>query len=261
MDRLAALERENAELRAALRRLSSIHGHIDARVAVAPPPAAPMASRTEQQLTAAAPVAAPVAQPLAAPTHEEQLASFREKGFLLVDGVLESDELRAVQRDFAALSGPLREQWEAGVRDNELGLQKEALYVRNALEHSDALLGLIDRPKLLPLLTDIIGGDVQLRQVQVQSVMPTRDEAGGGYVNWHRDKGNYAHSTRSIWVKAFIYFSDVPADGGCTTVVPRTQNLDDSPPAGSYRGFGSSDGLTQEQMPGVSTQRCGASSL
>ena len=161
----------------------------------------------------------------------------------------------------SAFSAALREQWEAGVRDNELGLQKEALYVRNALEHSDALLGLIDRPKLLPLLTDIIGGDVQLRQVQVQSVMPTRDEAGGGYVNWHRDKGNYAHSTRSIWVKAFIYFSDVPADGGCTTVVPRTQNLDDSPPAGSYRGFGSSDGLTQEQMPGVSTQRCGTSSL
>ena len=74
-------------------------------------------------------------------------------------------------------------QWRAGVRDNDLGLQKESLYVRNAMEQSDALLSLIDRPKLLPLLSDIIGEDVQLRQVQVQSVMPSHD-AASGYVNW-----------------------------------------------------------------------------
>ena len=70
------------------------------------------------------------------------------------------------------------------MRDNELGLQRESLYVRNAMEQSDALLSLIDRPKLLPLLSDIIGEDVQLRQVQVQSVMPSHDALTGGYVNW-----------------------------------------------------------------------------
>ena len=89
-----------------------------------------------------------------------------------------------MQRDYDALTAPLRAQWQAGVRDNDLGLQRESLYVRNAMEQSDALLSLIDRPKLLPLLSDIIGEDVQLRQVQVQSVMPSQDAAEGGYVNW-----------------------------------------------------------------------------
>ena len=85
--------------------------------------------------------------------------------------------------------------------------------------------------------------------MQVQSVMPTHDAGGGGYVNWHRDKGNYAHSTRSIWVKAFIYFSDVPADGGCTTLVPGSHTGDAGPPPG-FAGF-STDGVAQEEMPGA----------
>ena len=180
-DELVALRCENAELRAALRRLSRVGAHVGGPALQEPPKRAdpPLTS-----LTAAAPLSAPIAAPLASPTHEEQLASFRENGFLLVDGVLEGAELAAVQRDYDALTAPLRAQWQAGVRDNDLGLQRESLYVRNAMEQSDALLSLIDRPKLLPLLSDIIGEDVQLRQVQVQSVMPSHDAANGGYVNW-----------------------------------------------------------------------------
>lgn len=153
----AALQQENAALRAALRRLSRMRAALASIDDAGGSPAA--------SLAAATPHGAPPAMAPSGVSHEEALESFRQNGFLLVDGVLEGEELTAVQRDYAALTAPLRQQWEEGVRDNEQGIRKEAVYVRKAMEQSDALLSLIDRPKLLPLLTDIIGGDVQLRQV------------------------------------------------------------------------------------------------
>jgi ectoine hydroxylase-related dioxygenase (phytanoyl-CoA dioxygenase family) len=241
--RLAQLERENAALQRTVRRLSCLGRHIDSGSA------AGAAWMLAQRVTAAAPYSAPAAVPLASPTHDEQLAFFRENGYLLVDRVLRGAELVAVQGAFAAQAEPLRQQWEAGVRDNDIGVGKETLALRSAMEHSDTMLSLIDRPELLPLLMDLVGADVQLRQVQVQSILPTRDAASGGHVNWHRDKSNYHHSSRSIWVKAFIYFSDVPEHGACTTVVPRSHTGDAGPPEG-FSGFGI-EGKSQAAMPGA----------
>src|SRR5437764_13186752 len=86
---------------------------------------------------------------------DEQRLSFDERGFILIDNFfsqIEFDRLLAAIDDVAA-----RVQ-----RDRQLG-SNDPFALRNALAHHDAFLDLIDHPRMLPLVIDAIGWNIQIR--------------------------------------------------------------------------------------------------
>lgn len=126
-----------------------------------------------------------------------------------------------------------RAEWEAA-DPSERGPFEPDLDGAGIFEQEEDLLGVIDMPRVLPLLSQCLGEDLQIRQVQTRynpggdpaELAPGRSSPGVG--GWHRDRSNYHNNAtgRSMWLKVFIYFYDVTEDGGATALVPQTHLSD-----------------------------------
>ncbi len=86
---------------------------------------------------------------------QEQRADFDKKGFVILEDFLTQDEL---SRLLAAV-----EEVADKVRNVEGLGPDDPFAVRNALSHHDAFLDLIDHPRMLPLVVDAIGWNIQIR--------------------------------------------------------------------------------------------------
>ena len=113
------------------------------------------------------------------------------------------------------------------------------------------LLRLIDNPKALEVIEAVMGGRVQVNQIQARTVPA---EVASEYTSWvsqlspqlvctlgqltvlkingacktqHRDAGDQININpmHSDTLKAFTFFFDVPADGGCAAVLPGSHRV------------------------------------
>ena len=112
------------------------------------------------------------------------------------------------------------------------------------------LLRLIDNPKPLEVIEAVMGGRVQVNQIQARTVPA---EVASEYTSWvsqlspqlvcatrpadgtqngacktqHRDAGDQININpmHSDTLKAFTFFFDVPADGGCAAVLPGSHRV------------------------------------
>jgi ectoine hydroxylase-related dioxygenase (phytanoyl-CoA dioxygenase family) len=90
-------------------------------------------------------------------------------------------------------------------------------YYPNIIEFDDAFAEILDNPKLLEGMEEVIGPDVQLYANEVLVSKPTGD-AGG----WHRDKMSIGIHCPNMFTKVCLYIDEVPIDGGPTGVVPES---------------------------------------
>ena len=86
---------------------------------------------------------------------ERQERDFDENGFIVLEDFLGPDEL-------GRLLAAVDEVGEKVRRAKGLGLG-DPFAVRNALAHHEAFLDLIDHPRMLPLVVDAIGWNIQIR--------------------------------------------------------------------------------------------------
>lgn len=125
---------------------------------------------------------------------EQQERDFEEDGFIILENFLTSEETKRLSD--AADEVVHRIQEEKGL-PNETHFQ-----VRNALAQHEAFLDLIDHPRMLPLVVDAIGSNIQIRTSHLDYRPPYPDgmkagivgvgdgedqEAGYRNVSWHPD--------------------------------------------------------------------------
>jgi|AP95_1055475.scaffolds.fasta_scaffold12578_4 ectoine hydroxylase-related dioxygenase (phytanoyl-CoA dioxygenase family) len=124
----------------------------------------------------------------------DQERDFDERGFVVLEDFLTPGEL-------ARLSAAADEV--VGRIQREKGLGAESHFqVRNALAHHDAFLDLVDHPRILPLVVDAIGWNIQIRTTHLDYRPPYPEdlregevgvgkgadqEAGYRNVAWHPD--------------------------------------------------------------------------
>ena len=85
----------------------------------------------------------------------EQERDFEEKGFVILENFLTPEETERL----SDAADEVVEEIQA-----EKGLPKETHFqVRNALSRHEAFLDLIDHPRMLPLVVDAIGWNIQIR--------------------------------------------------------------------------------------------------
>lgn len=148
----------------------------------------------------------------------DETERFREQGYLVIEQALGDEQLSRVQAAYERVTAPYVAKWEASASTGGFDVPR-------ALEKEEALLELIENPRVLPLLSQVVGEDVQIRQVQTRYIPGNQPrDATVGYTGWHRDKPNYhnAATQQSLWLKVFYYFYDVTDEGGPTAIVPRT---------------------------------------
>jgi hypothetical protein len=148
-------------------------------------------------------------------------------------------------------AAPARELWEAAfaassdvtkpaepidVPDLRGQLKHAAGYfdIPRFVEFDDSMLHLLDNPKVLPVLEKVMGGRVQVKQIQGRTVPA---EAADRYTHWHRDSGAEiaTHPQTSPSIKVFTFPFAVPAGGGCAAVVPGSHRTHMLAPAGPER--------------------------
>ena len=168
---------------------------------------------------------------------DEQRRDFDEKGYVLIEDFFEPEEL---QRLLDAIE-EVRDRYAA-----EKGVARESAHfgVRNALTHHEAFLDLVDHPRMLPLVVDVFGWNIQIRTTHLDVRPPYPEgmvvgewgtgqgedhKAGYRNVVWHPDlAGPYLFEAPSydgvlpyMEIKVGYYLSDMTQpNSGELVVVP-----------------------------------------
>ena len=166
----------------------------------------------------------------------DQIAEFDENGFVILEDFLKDDELSRLLDAVNTVIDKVR-------REKQLD-SSAPIAIRNVLAHHDAFLDLIDHPRMLPLVVDAIGWNIQIRTTHLDYRPPypqgvvggeigrsDGDDAKTGYNNlgWHPDlAGEHMFEAPSLdgrlpymEIKVFYSLSDLSeSDRGNLWVVP-----------------------------------------
>jgi len=151
------------------------------------------------------------------------LDEFERDGFLVVEGALDKPELDAlivaVDRTWSALGGGTV---------HELGF----------LRHDPAFLELVDRPRLLALVRQILGWNIHMYHCHLDVHPPAAE--GAPQWRWHQDGGRQNVELESprprLSVKVGYFLTDVEStEHGCLWTIPGSHRWDtlDRPEDGS----------------------------
>jgi ectoine hydroxylase-related dioxygenase (phytanoyl-CoA dioxygenase family) len=167
---------------------------------------------------------------------DEQRRSFDDQGFILIDNFFSDSEFDRLLKAIDEVAVRIRA--EKGLSEND------PFALRNALSHHEAFLDLIDNPRILPLVVDAIGWNIQIRTTHLDYRPPyPRDLVPGelgtgegadhtaGYKNlvWHPDlAGPYLFEAPSndgrlpsMEIKVGYYLSDLRSkNSGAICLVP-----------------------------------------
>ena len=122
---------------------------------------------------------------------EDQERDFEERGFVVLEGFLTPDE-------WARLSAAADEVVGRIQRKNGLGREKH-FQVRNAVAHHDAFLDLVDHPRMLPLVVDAIGWNIQIRTTHLDYRPPYPEDLQEGEVGVGKGADQKAGYRNVVW--------------------------------------------------------------
>ena len=124
-----------------------------------------------------------------------QLQTFRRDGFIFLEGLVQGDALRRMQEGFYHDQAALQAEVDAVGRDGPFklrhGYRKPCASGQDVFdvpgssllvgEHADVFLDLLESPRVVALLRQIIGEDVSAVEYSARTVPP---DGEGGYTEW-----------------------------------------------------------------------------
>lgn len=152
-----------------------------------------------------------------------QKRHYEEKGYLVVPGVLDEDEvatLRQITDSYAdrAVSGDVDPKvMDIGSRDGQTYLRR----IKSPHMHHPAYDKVMRHPRLLEIVSDLIGPDVRLYGTKLNLKLPS---GSGDPIQWHQDWGFYPHTNDQI-LAAGVMLDDMTEENGPLLVL-----------SGSHRG-------------------------
>ena len=168
---------------------------------------------------------------------DETAVFFRRNGYWIFEDAVTGQWLERLQHKFMEAAAPARELWEAALADGQAVAPSDIPDLRGQLihapgyfdiprfvEYDDSMLRLLDNPKIMPVLEKVMGGKVQVKQIQGRTVPVA---ASKNYTKWHRDSAAEisTHPQFSPSIKVFTFPFDVPIDGGVAAVVPGSHRV------------------------------------
>ena len=157
---------------------------------------------------------------------EDNGAAYREQGYVLVPGVFDArevDEMReGIERILARVSGTEHDRdhtWRGNLPEDELRtLQLKGFH--DLQYHDAAFTRMVSHPRLVGVLTKLIGPNVQLHHTKMLVKPPER----GAPFPMHQDYPYFPHTRHSV-LAASIHLDDTDLDNGCLHVVPGSHKL------------------------------------
>ena len=101
----------------------------------------------------------------------QQSKDFDEKGFVVLEEFFNQTEIDRLLQAIDEVGDRIRAEKGLGPDD--------PFAVRNALSHHEAFLDLIDHPRILPLVVDAIGWNIQVRTTHLDYRPPYPEDSEG----------------------------------------------------------------------------------
>lgn len=172
----------------------------------------------------------------------EQLAFYRENGYLLVRGLLTPEEAAFYRRECHALAERLSAQtsidatWNSAREGVAGATETRVLHCHNVQFYSAAFSRLIVDPRITDIAAEIIGSpNVQLHHTKMFIKPPEK----GSPFPMHQDAPYFPHARHSM-IAVILHFDDAPIEKGCVRVVPGSHKLgllEHSPEGGWHLPF------------------------
>ncbi len=122
---------------------------------------------------------------------EQQRRSFDEDGFIILENFLTPAETARLSNAADEVASRIQQ---------EKGLPPETHFqVRNALSHHDAFLDLVDHPRILPLVVDAIGWNIQIRTTHLDYRPPYPQDLAAGAVGTGQGADSQAGYRNIAW--------------------------------------------------------------
>ena len=152
----------------------------------------------------------------------QQLDFYRREGYLVVHDVLDATELERLRAAmFALVDGARGVSDHTDLYDLEDSHTPESPRVRRLKlphRHHPAFAELIRSPKVLALLTPLLGPSVRMHTCKLN----LKSTAYGAPVEWHQDWAFYPHTNDDVLAMG-VMLDDFEPDNGPMMVVPGTQ--------------------------------------
>jgi ectoine hydroxylase len=121
----------------------------------------------------------------------EQRRAFDEEGFVILENFLTADETQRLVDAADEVVGRIQ-------REQNLPAQHH-FQVRNALAHHEAFLDLIDHERMLPLVIDAIGWNIQIRTTHLDYRPPYPEDLAAGDVGSGSGADHEAGYRNVVW--------------------------------------------------------------
>jgi phytanoyl-CoA hydroxylase len=152
----------------------------------------------------------------------DELAFYRENGYVLAPGVFPPEETAALREEAHALARRLTESRGASVLGSGWGsvgkvtsLPRELMCCHNVQFHSGLFARLVTDPRLVDRAASILGPNVQLHHTKLFIKPP---ECGAPFP-MHQDHPFISHERHTL-IAAILHLDDAPQEKGCVRVVP-----------------------------------------
>lgn len=147
---------------------------------------------------------------LAMTLNQAQIDSFWKDGYLAYGKVFDDQEIEHYRNEYEAL-------FDHGDGLRELGTDKKRKLkqIMQACEKSVEFRKLVYEPRILDVIEDLIGPNIQLFHDQALYKEPNT----GGQTPWHQDNG-YWKCRPATLVSCWMTFDDVTEDNGAMQFVP-----------------------------------------
>ncbi len=151
--------------------------------------------------------------------HSQLVKQFQDEGYLLLKGVLPAGKVKRLNE---AVDGILAEEPES-----------LSYNVYNSVERHDEIASLIDEPSVLPLISRLLGYNIQLHISHLTVRKPNPEgvrTATSSFINWHQDGPHPQFPTiegltSTYYIKVCYILSDMSKPNrGNTKIIPRSHN-------------------------------------
>jgi phytanoyl-CoA hydroxylase len=154
----------------------------------------------------------------------EQRAFYEDHGYLVFPELLSHEELATLR---AALDEVLRESTGLSASNDKFSVTQaddgswSVRRIFNPIAHHQAFYDLVFNPKIVDVVENLIGPDIQLHHTKLNLKPPSNREAR---FEWHQDYPFFPH-TNFYLLAVMIYLDDSTEENGCLTIIPGSHKL------------------------------------
>lgn len=153
----------------------------------------------------------------------EQIAHYREHGYIVVEDVVDKenlDELRKVTAEFIENSRAIEQSDNVyDIGHDHCAASPVVRRIKNPADQHPAYDKLMRSDAIVSIIADLIGPDIRFDHSKLNFKPP----GGGAAIEWHQDWAFYPHTNQDI-LAVGVLLEDCNLDNGPLMVLPGSQN-------------------------------------